>query len=79
MHLQYTGHPIANDSLYINDTVASRSTEGVSADKAAMFSKDHSRYQSQVNANTDDAEESSIDDFIIDPMCTNCPNLAPKG
>lgn len=24
-------------------------------------------------------DENSNEDFTIDPMCTNCPDLAPKG
>lgn len=79
VHLKYTGHPIANDTLYINDTPASRSTEGVGADKAAILNTNHLRYQSHVNAVTEEAEECCNDNFINDPMCTNCPDLVPKG
>ncbi|KAF5177836.1 Rna pseudouridine synthase [Thalictrum thalictroides] len=71
VHLKYTGHPIANDALYVHDIVVTRSTEEVTTNEAAEVNidrpvKDHS-------------DENSSFDFSIDPMCTNCPNLAPKG
>ncbi|KAJ6410465.1 hypothetical protein OIU84_007250 [Salix udensis] len=31
------------------------------------------------NNSSDKYEDSTKEDFDIDPMCTNCPNLAPKG
>lgn len=76
MHLQYTGHPIANDVLYLSKDVASRSTEGTGADRAASglnfsspccLDKGH------------DIEDPALYEFDVDPMCTNCPNLGPKG
>lgn len=76
--MQYAGHPIANDMLYLSKHVTDRSTQGVSADKAAVCSE-HS-LSSGFDQNSSDANgENSIEDFSIDPMCTNCPNLAPKG
>ncbi|XP_015866947.3 RNA pseudouridine synthase 7 [Ziziphus jujuba] len=78
VHLQYAGHPIANDMLYLSKHVTDRSTQGVSADKAAVCSG-HSP-SSGFDQNSSDANGgNSIEDFSIDPMCTNCPNLAPKG
>ncbi|KAH7578541.1 hypothetical protein ACOSP7_000142 [Xanthoceras sorbifolium] len=77
VHLQYTGHPIANDMLYLSEHVTDRSTEGMSADRAAAFSG-HS-LTSITNENSCDKSENSNENFSIDPMCTNCPNLAPKG
>ncbi|PIA41956.1 hypothetical protein AQUCO_02100063v1 [Aquilegia coerulea] len=71
VHLRYTGHPIANDTLYLDDIVVTRSTEEVSTNEADKVNIDHSV--------KDDSDESSSFDFSIDPMCTNCPNLAPKG
>ncbi|KAK2662304.1 hypothetical protein Ddye_000878 [Dipteronia dyeriana] len=76
VHLLYTGHPIANDMLYLSEHVTDRSTEGMSADRAAAFSG-HSLTTS-TNESCDKSENSN-EDFNIDPMCTNCPNLAPKG
>uniref|UniRef100_A0A1D1XGI8 Pseudouridine synthase n=1 Tax=Anthurium amnicola TaxID=1678845 RepID=A0A1D1XGI8_9ARAE len=78
VHLQYTGHPIANDMLYLSNCVTSRSARGMSADRAAI-----SESQATVFAHEDDltkgGDTHSIEEFDIDPMCTNCPNLAPRG
>ncbi|KAL5724428.1 hypothetical protein ACHQM5_007694 [Ranunculus cassubicifolius] len=63
VHLQYTGHPIANDSLYLAAT----------GDKAAAA------YRFPINGDSEEETQETTDDFSIDPMCTNCPNLAPKG
>ncbi|KAL5543838.1 hypothetical protein UlMin_007622 [Ulmus minor] len=68
VHLQYMGHPIANDMLYLSEEVPDRSTGGMSADRAAA-SSDCSV----------ESKESLNEDFTIDPMCTNCPNLVPQG
>ncbi|KAK6924629.1 Pseudouridine synthase, RsuA/RluA-like [Dillenia turbinata] len=75
VHLQYTGHPIANDSLYLSKASADRSTRGMSVDKVAS-NRDSvlSHSETKLEENEDHCEE-----FSIDPMCTNCPNLAPKG
>ncbi|XP_012090640.1 RNA pseudouridine synthase 7 isoform X3 [Jatropha curcas] len=75
VHLQYTGHPIANDFLYLSDHATTRSVEGMSADRAARISS----YCLASQYNYDKCEENSTEDFDVDPMCTNCPNLAPKG
>ena len=76
MHLLYTGHPIANDMLYLSEHVTDRSTEGMSADRAAAFS---GHTLTTITNESCDKSENSNEDFSIDPMCTNCPNLAPKG
>ncbi|KAK3183198.1 hypothetical protein Dsin_030484 [Dipteronia sinensis] len=76
VHLLYTGHPIANDMLYLSEHVTDRSTEGMSADRAAAFS---GHTQTTITIENCDKSENSNEDFSIDPMCTNCPNLAPKG
>lgn len=79
VHLQYTGHPIANDMLYLSDHVA-RSTSGTTSDRAA--SGMHQPPDSDSSNNGHCAEDSatySREEFSIDPMCTNCPDLAPKG
>ncbi|XP_073122161.1 RNA pseudouridine synthase 7 isoform X2 [Henckelia pumila] len=78
VHLQFTGHPIANDMLYLSESVNHRSVEGLSADRAAAMSEfalKPNHCEICVPISTDDP----IKDFCIDPMCTNCPNLAPKG
>ncbi|XP_043707017.1 RNA pseudouridine synthase 7-like [Telopea speciosissima] len=80
VHLQYTGHPIANDVLYLSNIVADRSSQGKTAGRAAAVNSDHSPVSNfSCNADSDEYEENSCEDFSIDPMCTNCPNLAPKG
>ncbi|PRQ16914.1 putative tRNA pseudouridine(32) synthase [Rosa chinensis] len=77
VHLQHAGHPIANDMLYLSKHVSDRSAEGIGADRAAA-NPDHSP-ASGVGENKSTSHEDSSEDFSIDPMCSNCPNLAPKG
>ncbi|GAB4860381.1 hypothetical protein Ancab_035539 [Ancistrocladus abbreviatus] len=77
VHLQHTGHPIANDMLYLSEFAAARSTEGTSADRAAAAANSNG---SPVSITPDCCDEGChSEDFSFDPMCTNCPNLAPKG
>ncbi|XP_058103029.1 RNA pseudouridine synthase 7 isoform X2 [Magnolia sinica] len=82
VHLQYTGHPIANDMLYLSEVVAQRSTEGMGADRAAISGATHYLLASGLPCDDRSSEVENTDsgeDFSIDPMCTNCPNLGPKG
>ncbi|KAK1363296.1 Pseudouridine synthase [Heracleum sosnowskyi] len=75
VHLQYICHPIANDTLYLSESVDNVSTEGIRANREfRKFSKSDSDVGSG-----DASEKGSKNDFTIDPVCTNCPNLAPKG
>ncbi|XP_019417834.1 PREDICTED: RNA pseudouridine synthase 7 isoform X2 [Lupinus angustifolius] len=78
VHLQHLGHPIANDMLYISDQTVDRSIKGSSADRSARMSDASlpSNFDEKV---INECEENSDSDLSIDPMCTNCPNLAPKG
>lgn len=78
VHLQYLGHPIANDNLYLSESVPHRSLEGLSADRAAANSGLPSKANHYENNEPGSADEPA-EDFNIDPMCTNCPNLPPKG
>ncbi|XP_061360895.1 RNA pseudouridine synthase 7 [Gastrolobium bilobum] len=78
VHLQYSGHPIANDMLYISEKIVDRSIKGSSADRSARTS-DASLISNFDEKVLNECEENSNGDFSIDPMCTNCPNLAPKG
>ena len=76
--MQYAGHPIANDMLYLSKEFIDRSAERTTADRAAS-SSDRS-FSSIVSQDcSSEHEEYSGEDFDIDPMCTNCPDLAPKG
>lgn len=75
VHLQFCGHPIANDMLYLSEQRTNRSAEGMAADKAAGLSSDSSVSDTWQN----EKEEEPCIEFNTDPMCTNCPNLAPKG
>ncbi|XP_039172166.1 RNA pseudouridine synthase 7 isoform X2 [Eucalyptus grandis] len=75
VHLQYSGHPIANDMLYLSEYVDNRSDVGMSADRAAG----KSLIPETNNTYVDDCEETCSKNFSIDPMCTHCPNLAPTG
>ncbi|CAN7006444.1 unnamed protein product [Brassica rapa subsp. trilocularis] len=68
VHLQYTGHPIANDPLYLNhdvDNLETKIAKRIDADERKMASPNDYVYSSE--------------DFSIDPMCTNCPKLIPQG
>lgn len=63
--------------LYLGKSIGGRSTEGTSADRAAARLRDPlSSETSEVN---EDPVQEWSSDFSNDPMCTNCPNLAPKG
>ncbi|XP_076912515.1 RNA pseudouridine synthase 7-like [Bidens hawaiensis] len=73
VHLQSTGHPIANDTLYLTDYVDNSSRRSFNAVKSDHSLKDNS------NDNCNSQHEDSSEGFDIDPMCTNCPNLAPIG
>ncbi|KAK3406486.1 hypothetical protein EUGRSUZ_K02689, partial [Eucalyptus grandis] len=75
VHLQFSGHPIANDMFYLLEQRTNRSDEGMVADKAAGLSSESS--VSDIGQN--DKEEEPCIEFSTDPVCTNCPNLAPKG
>ncbi|KAL6319206.1 hypothetical protein AAG906_013880 [Vitis piasezkii] len=79
VHLQYTGHPIANDMLYLSEFSVDRSTKGLSADRAAANSGCSLPSSSPKSSVDEYCDDNSTVDFSIDPMCTNCPNLAPKG
>lgn len=61
--------------LYLSESVDNVSTEGIRANREFRhFPKSDS------DVGTGDAsEKGSGKDFTIDPLCTNCPNLAPKG
>ncbi|XP_057972570.1 RNA pseudouridine synthase 7 isoform X2 [Malania oleifera] len=77
VHLQYKGYPIANDMLYLSEFVPDRSVGGLSADRAAV--KSHSLGSNSIENCINECEDKKGEDFSIDPMCTNCPNLIPKG
>ncbi|WKA07854.1 hypothetical protein VitviT2T_025629 [Vitis vinifera] len=79
VHLQYTGHPIANDMLYLSEFSVDRSTKGLSADRAAANSGCSLPSSSPKSCVDEYCDDNSTVDFSIDPMCTNCPNLTPKG
>lgn len=75
MHLKHTGYPIANDELYLSGNFCPRSTKGTSASRATAPFNDPD--ESAADQGSKDAETDKS--FDIDPMCTNCPNLAPVG
>lgn len=78
VHLQHTGYPITNDFLYQSGSKVERSAVGLSADKAAALSS-LSPELNQENNQNEGPDDNSKDHFSIDPLCTNCPALAPKG
>ncbi|CAJ2641268.1 unnamed protein product [Trifolium pratense] len=78
VHLQYSGHPIANDMLYISEQPVDRSISGSAADRSSRIS--NASLTSNFDENVpNECHENSNEDFGFDSMCTNCPNLAPKG
>ncbi|XP_057423384.1 RNA pseudouridine synthase 7 [Lotus japonicus] len=77
VHLQYSGHPIANDMLYISEQPIDRHIKGSGADRSARLS--NASLTSNFDEVLNEFEENSNGDFGVDSMCTNCPNLAPKG
>lgn len=77
VHLQYTGHPIANDMLYLDESAGRRSTAGTGVDRAAARLRDSLSWE--ISGNNEDSEEESVNNFSKDPMCTHCPSLAPNG
>lgn len=79
VHLQYTGHPIANDILYQSESIVDRSSEGLSADRAAAKSSISVDPSCHENHKEEPDAADLKEHFSTDPMCTNCPNLAPKG
>ncbi|KAL4036424.1 hypothetical protein IC575_005164 [Cucumis melo] len=78
VHLQYTGYPIANDALYLTKEASGRSVQKTTADRAAAISSCSPACDVEEDC-ANEWKENSSEDFSIDPMCTNCPNLAPKG
>jgi len=74
VHLKYTGYPIANDELYLSGDFCPRSIKGTSAgtEMAPSDSDNSAADHGNKDAETDEG-------FDTDPMCTNCPNLAPVG
>ncbi|CAM8914798.1 unnamed protein product [Rhodiola kirilowii] len=78
VHLQHTGHPIANDYLYMSTDTNFRTVQGMSADRAASISM-LSPKSTHTEVETNEHTQNSDNNFTVDPMCTNCPNLAPKG
>ncbi|CAJ1975094.1 unnamed protein product [Sphenostylis stenocarpa] len=62
--------------LYISDQTVDRSVKGLSADRSARISDVSLTSKFEL---LNECEENSNGDFCIDPMCTNCPNLAPIG
>ncbi|OEL21694.1 RNA pseudouridine synthase 7, partial [Dichanthelium oligosanthes] len=74
VHLKHTGYPIANDELYLSGNFCPRSTKGTSASTAIPSSDPNN---SAADHGSKDAE--TDEGFDMDPMCTNCPNLAPVG
>lgn len=81
VHLQYTGHPIGNDVLYLFENAPDRSARGMGADRAASLSS--STIPPPAAAYEEDDQNcnnsSNNDGFGVDPFCTHCPNLAPTG
>ena len=74
VHLKYTGYPIANDELYLSGDFCPRSIKGTSASTEMAPSDSDSSAADHGNKDSETDEG-----FDIDPMCTNCPNLAPVG
>ncbi|KAK4773306.1 hypothetical protein SAY87_028325 [Trapa incisa] len=67
VHLQHIGHPIANDALYLSNHLAPQDLRRQAEEPLELVDPD---------ACSKKDEELM---FKIDPMCTNCPHLGPKG
>ncbi|KAL2347078.1 hypothetical protein Fmac_001078 [Flemingia macrophylla] len=63
--------------LYMSEQSVDRSFKGLSADRSAHISDASMTLIFDEVLN--ECEENSNGGFSIDPICTNCPNLAPKG
>ncbi|KAF7061528.1 hypothetical protein CFC21_068215 [Triticum aestivum] len=72
VHLKHLGYPIANDELYVSGDFCPRSSKGTSIHRATSLAC------SLPSSDPDNGAEADLE-FGIDPMCTNCPNLAPVG
>ncbi|XP_078156451.1 pseudouridine synthase family protein isoform X1 [Carex rostrata] len=78
VHLQYTGHPIANDAFYLTKDVPPRSSKRKAKEMDAPSPDESLPLDSSRNGD-DEALTDEEFEFALDPMCTNCPNLAPIG
>ncbi|KAH0467145.1 hypothetical protein IEQ34_004383 [Dendrobium chrysotoxum] len=78
VHLQHCGHPIANDDLYLCKTGIPLSPQGTGANGAASIRKHQPLLSDSTMSENHKTDVDDID-FSIDPMCTNCPCLSPKG
>lgn len=72
--------------LYLSEAVVERSTEVLSADRAAaklslsVHQNPHIDHgDKSCNNRNEGGDGNSKEQFSIDPMCTHCPNLAPNG
>ena len=63
--------------FYLSESIVKHSTESLSADRVAAKSSLSVDQNSQEN-HKEEPDGDSKENFSIDPMCTNCPNLAPK-
>lgn len=81
VHLQYTGHSIANDILYLSENIVPHSARGTGPDRAVVLGKSHAPALGSSGDfhHSKDEDVQTHQEFNIDPMCTNCPNLVPKG
>ncbi|KAG0474971.1 hypothetical protein HPP92_014657 [Vanilla planifolia] len=75
-HLQYTGYPIANDKLYPSKPM-DHLVKGTGTETVAFTGKD--QWFTSVSSSDNRITEAGNWNFAIDPMCTNCPGLAPTG
>ncbi|PKU74877.1 RNA pseudouridine synthase 7-like isoform X1 [Dendrobium catenatum] len=78
VHLQHCGHPIANDDLYLCKTGIPLSPRRTGANGAASI-RNHQPSLSDSTMSENHNPDVDHVDFSIDPMCTNCPCLSPKG
>uniref|UniRef100_A0A0E0NFE5 Pseudouridine synthase RsuA/RluA-like domain-containing protein n=1 Tax=Oryza rufipogon TaxID=4529 RepID=A0A0E0NFE5_ORYRU len=83
VHLKHIGYPIANDEVYLSENFSPRSSKGTRINRATTLacslpSSDPDSCADLGNNDTNKDTEAD-EEFSIDPMCTNCPNLAPVG
>uniref|UniRef100_A0A0D9VGC1 Pseudouridine synthase RsuA/RluA-like domain-containing protein n=1 Tax=Leersia perrieri TaxID=77586 RepID=A0A0D9VGC1_9ORYZ len=79
VHLKHIGYPIANDEVYLSDNFVPRSTMGARINRATTLACSLPSSDPDSSADISSKDTEVGEEFSIDPMCTNCPNLAPVG
>ncbi|XP_006647267.2 RNA pseudouridine synthase 7 [Oryza brachyantha] len=79
VHLKHIGYPIANDEVYLSENFSPRSSKGTRINRATTLACSLPSSEPDSCADVGNKDTEVGEEFSIDPMCTNCPNLAPLG